>query len=335
LNNEEVIINQDDDFNKKNESLPPQNERRSVEPTITIHGSCNNEMDCGCKSCSEEKSPPRFIFAIGRIYYSLPNESVKRELYEAFKRYHIDRSIISQIGGERKALNQLLSGDTRRENRYIARQLCWTFNLAGRSPIYILVPSDPMDYDLLIDTLDTPEQYGIPINGAQTIDLIVGILGPVSPAGLCGPLILPMVRVDQIQTFRIEDVRTQLRDNWTESLNLDKEKFNETAEELFNRLLDMASNEGSTDEMRAFNYAALRSPTIYTDITKFIVQNNYRLENIIPKPVKVIGNTKLVEIIFYFRTTDTGGFVDMYSLEVDVSGEFPFLASPFIRYFGR
>ncbi len=50
---------------------------------------------------------------------------------------------------DRQALQKVLS---QRQNRYLARQLCWVMTIEGLET-YILVPRDPADLDLLVEAL--------------------------------------------------------------------------------------------------------------------------------------------------------------------------------------
>ena len=50
---------------------------------------------------------------------------------------------------DREALHKVLS---QRQNRYLVRQLCWVFTIEGLET-YILVPRDPVDFDLLVEAV--------------------------------------------------------------------------------------------------------------------------------------------------------------------------------------
>src|SRR3954447_17425144 len=95
-----------------------------------------------CPACGigmGRESPASYIYAIGRIEPRYPRLSVEKEFAQATGR--------SQTNGltDRQALHQVLE---KRENRYLARQLCWVMTIEGLET-YILVPRDPADYDLL------------------------------------------------------------------------------------------------------------------------------------------------------------------------------------------
>ena len=60
-----------------------------------------------------------------------------------------------------------------RENRYLARQLCWVLALQGLET-YILTPRDPANFDLLVEAVrQTPHP--------TDLDVVIGLRGPIAP----------------------------------------------------------------------------------------------------------------------------------------------------------
>jgi PatG Domain len=101
-----------------------------------------------------------FVYAIGRIEPRFPRSSVEKEFAQATGR--------AETAGltDRQAVQKVLSP---RQNRYLARQLCWVMTIEGLET-YILVPRDPADLDLLIEALrSTPS----PID----LDCVIGVRG--------------------------------------------------------------------------------------------------------------------------------------------------------------
>ena len=122
-----------------------------------------------------------YIYALGRVEPRFPRLSVEKEFAQATGR--------GQTAGpsDREAVQSVLS---ERQNRYLARQLCWVLTVEGLET-YILTPRDPADYDLLIEAVrPTPR----PID----VDVVVGVRGPIAPPDLCNGLTVPVVAFDQI-----------------------------------------------------------------------------------------------------------------------------------------
>ena len=94
------------------------------------------------RSCS----PASYVYALGQIETRFPNPSVEKEMAQVTGR--------AETAGQtdRQAFQNLLS---QRENRYLARQLCWVLTVQGLET-YILQPRDPADLDLLIGALRGP-----------------------------------------------------------------------------------------------------------------------------------------------------------------------------------
>jgi hypothetical protein len=86
---------------------------------------------------------------------------------------------------DQQAFHQVLS---QRENRYLARQMCWVLCIQGLET-YILQPRDPADLDLLIGAIEPHE--------SPWISTVLGIRGPVAPPEFCNGLMVPIVAFDQ------------------------------------------------------------------------------------------------------------------------------------------
>ena len=140
---------------------------------------------------------------------------------------------------------------SKRENRYLARQLCWVLTIQGLET-YLLVPRDPADIDLLVEAIR-------PAASPNDIDVVIGMRGPIAPPEMCNGLMVPIVAFDQIYSFdRDALVKAIPKPEKTTAA-----QFAPAAEELFNRIMQLTDNAGATDEHRALNYLAMRYPAIY------------------------------------------------------------------------
>lgn len=255
---------------------------------------------------------PSHIFALGRIEARFPSLGVEKEFAQSTGR-------AETVGlTDRQALQRVLSD---RRNRYLARQLCWVLSIEGLDT-YILVPRDPSDLDLLLEALrPTPQP--------RDLDLVIGVRGPVAPPEVCNGLTIPMVALDQIYSFD----RKELIDSIPRPDRLTEEEFRPVAEELFDRISQLADNAGANDEHRALNYLAARYPTIYAKIAE-LFSENHTLTSVEVRPSRLSGIRSIVDVIFSYtdRRIDV---VDRYFCRVDVTEKFPFLVTKLSSFYQR
>jgi PatG Domain len=120
---------------------------------------------CGGVGMEGATTTSSYIYALGQIEARFPRPSVEKEMAQATGR--------AETAGrtDQQAFHQVLS---RRENRYLARQMCWVLVIQGLEN-YILHPRDPADLDLLISAIESHE--------SPWISLVIGVR-PHRPAGL-------------------------------------------------------------------------------------------------------------------------------------------------------
>ena len=159
---------------------------------------------------------------------------------------------------DRQALHTVLS---QRQNRYLARQLCYVLTIEGLET-YLLQPRDPGDFELLVDAIR-------PAPRPTDVDVVIGVRGPIAPPELCNGLMIPIVAFDQIYSFDIDALIAGI----PRPEQIPAEQFAPAAEELFMRLMQMADNAGATDEHRALNYLTVRYPAIYAITAERHAQN--------------------------------------------------------------
>src|SRR5690242_3982922 len=257
---------------------------------------------CGAAPADGAAAAPGFVYAIGTIEPRFPRPDVEKEFAQAVGR--------SETAGrsDRQAARDVLS---QRQNRYLARQLCWVMTIEGLET-YIVVPRDPADLDLLIDAM-RPEP------GPMDLDCVIGIRGPMAPAELCNGLMVPVVIFDQIYSFDRESlIRAIPRPE-----GLAEEDFSPAAAELFDRIMQMTDNAGSADEHRALNYCALRYQAIYAATAEAFARDQ-SLSAVYVQPSPLSGTRNIVDVILSYtsRSTDV---TEKYAVSVDVTGEFPYL----------
>jgi hypothetical protein len=255
---------------------------------------------------------PSFVYAIGRIEPRFPRPSVEKEFAQATGR--------AETAGltDRQAVHKVLS---QRQNRYLARQLCWVMTIEGLET-YILVPRDPADLDLLVEALR-------PTPSPMDLDCVIGVRGPIAPSEMCNGLMVPIVPFDQIYSFdRDALIKAIPRPEKTAA-----KEFAQAAEELFDRIMQMTDNAGATDEYRALNYLAVRYQAIYTKAAEEF-DANASLTAVDVRSSPLSGTRKVVDVIFSYtnRSTDV---VEKFFVRVDVTEEFPFLVTKLSPYYDR
>jgi hypothetical protein len=279
-------------------------------------GAPAGQCDCGRREASDSTDvkmmAPSYVYALGRVESRFPRLEVEKEFTQAIGR--------AETAGltDRQTLHEVLS---RRENRYLARQLCWILAIEGLET-YILQPRDPADLDLLVETL-RPEP------GPGDVDVVIGLRGPIAPPEMCNGLMVPIVVFDQVYSFD--------RDSLIESIprpdDFPEEEFKPAAEELFDRIMQLTDNAGATDEHRALNYLALRYPAIYAQAAEQF-GGNASLTAVDVRPSPLSGTRKIVEVILSYTHRETD-FIEKYFVRVDVTGEFPFLVTKLSPYYDR
>ncbi|MGH9453665.1 MAG: hypothetical protein ACRD2O_06800 [Terriglobia bacterium] len=255
---------------------------------------------------------PSYVYAVGRIEARFPRPSVEKEFAQA-----VGRDKTSGLT-DRQALHSVLS---KPENRYLIRQLCWVMTIEGLET-YILVPRDPADVSLLVEALrPTPQPWDL--------DCVIGVRGPIALAEMCNGLMVPIVAFDQIYSFdRDALIKAIPRPEKTPA-----KEFTPAAEELFDRIMQMADNAGATDEHRALNYLAVRYPAIYANAADAFGRNaSLTAVNMQTSPLS--GTRKVTDVIFSYTNRNTD-VAEKFFCRVDVTEEFPFLVTKLSPYYDR
>jgi hypothetical protein len=272
---------------------------------------------CGSVLASESsaRTPPAYVYALGRIEARFPSLSVEKEFRQATGRTETTGQT------DQQAFYQVLS---RRENRYLVRQVCWVLRIEGLDT-YILYPRDPADLDLLLEAIRSEPQPG-------DVDVVVGLRGPLASPEACNGLMVPIVAFDQIYSFD-RNALIQAIPRPERVPEEQEEQFRATAGELFDRIMQIADNAGATDEHRALNYLAVRYPAIYGQTTEMFGRD-FSLTGVEVRPSALGGIRKIVEVILSYTNRNTD-VTEKYFVRVDVSEEFPFLVSKLSPYYER
>lgn len=295
----------------------PNNDPAPVTPTAQPAANvlpAHNCPTCGTAPANNGGShgSPSYAYALGRIEPRFPRPSVEKEFAQATGR--ADTAGLT----DRQAAHKVLS---QRANRYLARQLCWVLTIEGLET-YLLIPRDPADLDLLVEALR-------PTPTPLDLDCVIGIRGPLAPAEMCNGLMVPILLFDQIYSFDRDSLIKAIPKPET----VTAKEFTATAEEVFDRIMQMADNAGATDEHRAVNYLAVRYPAIYSIATECHGRNS-SLTAVEVQRSTLSTTRRIVDVIFAFTNRNTD-VMEQYFVRVDVTEEFPFLVTKMSPYYNR
>lgn len=275
-------------------------------------GAGNCSCGGGGGSSSEGMATSSYVYAIGRVEARFPSVSAEKEFAQATHR--------TETAGktDQQTLQAVLS---KRENRYLVRQLCWVLTIQGLDT-YLLTPRDPGDLDLLIEAIRASP-------GPSDIDVVIGLRGPIAPPEMCNGLMVPIVAFDQIYSFD----RGTLIKAIPKPAKTTAAEFGPAAEELFNRIMQMTDNAGATDEHRALNYLAMRYPAIYTKAAEQYALD-FSLTGVEVRPSPLSSTRNIVDVIFSYTNRNTD-FTEKFFLRCDMTEQFPFLVTKMSQYYDR
>jgi hypothetical protein len=268
---------------------------------------------CSCQGTAGKPARPnenRFVYALGKIEMRFPRVAVEKEFAQAV-------SLIDTEGmSDRQVCHAVLS---RRENRYLSRKLGWVLSIQGIDT-YLLQPREDTDHDMLTRAIR-------PLPGSGDVDVVIGALSPAVPPELHAAPGLPLVFFEQLYAFSSEQMIKAI----PRPEKLSETDFTATATELFWRIMQLTDNTGSSDEHRALNYLAMRYPAIYS-VTAEAHAGNSALTAVDVRKSPMSGTRKLVDVILTFTHRKLGMSSKSF-VRVDVTEEFPFLASKLAPYY--
>jgi hypothetical protein len=284
---------------------------QSESPRITESLAPQQLAPSSCPTCGSPATSG-FIYALGRIEARFPSPGVEKEFAQVAGRTPAKGKT------DREIMQAVLSS---RENRYLARQLCWVLTLQGLET-YLLTPRDPLDLDLLIEAVRAAPQ-------PTDLDVVIGLRGPIAPPEMCNGLMVPIVTFDQIYSFS----RDALIKAIPRPSKVAAKEFQYASEELFDRIMQMTDNAGATDENRALNYLAVRYDAIYAK-TSEAFGGGASLSAVEVRPSPLSAVRRIVDVVFAFtsRTTDV---TEKFFVRCDVTEEFPFLVTKWSPYYDR
>ncbi len=291
-----------------------------AKPTAPFRRSNTVLSPQACTTCQGAAGPdpdvqdaaPSYVYALGRVEARFPRVSLEKEFAQVAGRADAKGQT------DREVFHAILS---QRENRYLARQMCWVMTIQGLDT-YLLQPRDPADFDLLLGALR-------PASNPLDIDVVIGLRGPIANPEACNGLMIPIVAFDQIYSFG----RDALIGAIPRPEKMAAKAFEATAQEVFDRVMQLADNAGDTDEHRALNYTVMRYPAIYATVADAHARNA-SLTSVDVRPSRLSGTRKIMDLILSF-TNRNNEFTEKFFTRVDVTEEFPFLVTRMSTYYDR
>ncbi len=294
----------------------PADSRSSEVRTHSVISPQSGGGSCGCGGASDFSphgtGAASYVYAIGRVEARFPNLAAEKEFAQATGR--------ADTAGktDQQTFHAVLS---KRENRYLVRQLCWVLSIQGLET-YLLVPRDPADIDLLVEAIR-------PTPSPNDIDVVIGLRGPIASPEMCNGLMVPIVAFDQIYSFD----RDALIKAIPKPEKTTAAQFGPVAEELFNRIIQLTDNAGATDEHRVLNYLAMRYPAIYAKAAEEFA-HDFSLTGVEVRPSPLSSTRTILDVIFSYTNRNTD-FTEKFFVRADVAEEFPFLVTKLSPYYDR
>jgi hypothetical protein len=269
--------------------------------TVSLACACGNSgSNCTCHE--KQGGETGLAYAIGTVEAQYPSVGVEREMQALAKHLGVESEPNARPTENRNWQHAVLSRD-RKLSRYLARQLSWRLTIEDGAA-FVLSPRDPADFEDLIACLERPKfSEG---GRLRDLDVIVGVTGSHTSEGI-------EVKVDQVFTIRPEQLSL-----WDGGEYIGQ----------------LADNRGLTDEDRAYNYLIARY-----DIEPALraLEKDFELSGVPTLRSRLSAdNRRVVRVIYAFN----GKGRNMppcrkYFIRVDVTDEFPFIATPWNRYLER
>jgi len=264
---------------------------------------------CSCETESTEATTTEhsYVYAIGKIEAQFPNISVEKEFRQ-----------VAKDGATANLTDQQVLYNILKENRYLAREVCWVFSVEGIET-YLLLPKTDTELTDLIDSIKPTIE--------MDHEVIIGEKGPMATPCMCNGLIVPLVTCDQVFPISIEE----LVNTMPKPKDAKEEQFKESTRFVLQKIMHMTDNVGDMNSHRAMNYLALRYPAIYANTAEMFVKD-YWLAGIVIKPSRISSATRsLVEVIFEFTNRNTDYRLKSF-VRVDITEKWPFLVSKLAPY---
>ncbi len=303
--------------NYQREPLPDPNLFHGIVPAGEI-----TPQVCGCgggiHTC-QYGNPTGYLYAMGTLVPYFPSLSVETEFNQAATE---DQA----TGSQEQQMFKVLSNT---ENRYLAREILWTLQIAGVD-LLILKPDSEDTLTELISGLD-------PSKPQPSYNVFLGKFVPMLEAMPMNDETLPMVVCFQYSSIAQSDLIANIQ----KTITSNTPSTNDVVQFLLNPMMELAQNPGNNDALRALNYAIITYMGIYSTTWQMHQgtspgpkdSSGFSLENVETLPSKLQGNRLIFDIIFTYGGNSTN-IASKWFCRIDVTGPFPSLVSEMQPYYG-
>ena len=236
------------------ERLPENTSAVKADLTVDPQASRGSCPSCATASLRGAQAPnSSFSYSIGNIELAIRDYPWRNKIAQVIGR--AETANLTDHQCLRKVLKE-------RQNRYLARHLCWVLTTEGLDT-HILIPRDPADYDLLVEALR-------PSPSPLDIDVAIGFQGPTSTPDMCNGLTLPILIFDVLYSFD--------RDSFVKAIprqeKADEKNSPMSRQIVLRAIVQLNDSAGASDRDRALNYLAVRYPMIYETYSKALAANS-------------------------------------------------------------
>jgi hypothetical protein len=264
---------------------------------------------CGCEKCAGRANyAEQFAYAIGHLDIRFPTLGIERE-YQQRERALRDVEGKPRLVRIRAVLEK---------NPHIALRVGWILQIQG-SPAYALSPASGALKNDFFNALALSHE-------SDAICVAIGRVGPFTTPASFGGLLLPMLGVDQLYSFPMNEWADSLHKTASpalESKKIQPEHFHSIAREMFHDIVSMPENTGVSDGHRALNYLLVQHPGIFVAAAE---RQGHVLDRIETRILQASAARRHVAVILTFLERATGVPERLYC-SVDVTEEWPFLVS--------
>ena len=239
-----------------------------------------------CPACSASRTASQtianpWIYVLGDVDAVIPNLAIEKEIWAA----------MAQVGTKdlpnEAATQKVLESPS---YAYLARNMCYVLRVQ-EVETYILVPSVPLDYSLLVDA------------AKYEVSAVIGTRGPIAGPEMCNGLTLPIVVVEMVYNFNKPDLISKMplppgTDPTGEA------KFRAAASETFEYVSQLVSA-GQQDGERALAKILLSDQDFYYTISNAFAQDE-QLLSVNLKPVLSVSPVSQIDVVVTTANRKTG-----------------------------
>ena len=279
-------------------------------------------QECQCSTKDALTGDGRYVLAHGVVQATFPSLSVEKEFFQAIDENSLPDGIdlkagdsvdlwrINEAVKDQAFVYKLLS---KPENAYIAREMCWTLQLAGGAGAYALHIRDEQDLTLFISALKVDDQ-----TKARIPQLVYGQV-----AGIPSPECMMQVKTGIIAEKMIPVTEESVMDRVMRlQSGYDKAKVLELVEQAW----PLLANPGRTDKERALNWLVLQYPQFYVQSYQLRYQSQdpdrdgFALSGV----ECFVGENGIVDVWLSYASRNTGR-VKYRSCRIDLKSSYPLL----------